>query len=332
MKSAIRRPAFTLIELLVVIAIIAILIALLVPAVQKVREAAARTQCTNNLKQLGLAYHSYLGAYKAFPPGAYNGFPGLSSGPPAAGWGLFLLSYIDQQPLALQYNWNYAFFDSTNSTNQTVSNTMLPVFTCPSVGVGRQPYTSTVYASLGVTWQSAPTDYTPIGSVAAGAYTALGLTKPADTSGALKVAGFAPGSTTQGNLQGTQVGWIGDGLSNTILLAEIAGRNSLYQNNQSAVAAGALVNYNICGYSGMADSSSVSGALDGSSADGTVRYTGGVMINASNQYGLWSFHPGGTNVLMCDGSVQFLQQAVGGAVVVALVTKNGGETVTAFTE
>src|ERR1700683_5334128 len=96
-----KRPAFTLIELLVVIAIIAILIALLVPAVQKVREAAARTQCVNNLKQMVLTSHAYHSTWKCLPPGgtaAYNPITGADS--PITGFGIgimpFLLPYLDQ--------------------------------------------------------------------------------------------------------------------------------------------------------------------------------------------------------------------------------------------
>src|SRR5271154_7093899 len=106
-----RRSGFTLIELLVVIAIIAVLIALLVPAVQKVRESAARLQCTNNLKQIGLALHSYHSAYKKFPAGYIDGNTNPNSTPdndvgPGWGWASFLLPYLDQGSLYSQINFS----------------------------------------------------------------------------------------------------------------------------------------------------------------------------------------------------------------------------------
>src|SRR5215470_12052615 len=105
-RSNTGRPAFTLIELVVVIALIAILIGLLLPAVQKVREAAARTQCKNNLKQIGLAFHNYHSAQSRFPPG-FNSQAAYTDGPslgPGWGWGAYLLSYLEQDNLYRQIN------------------------------------------------------------------------------------------------------------------------------------------------------------------------------------------------------------------------------------
>jgi prepilin-type N-terminal cleavage/methylation domain-containing protein/prepilin-type processing-associated H-X9-DG protein len=128
------RRGFTLIELLVVIAILGVLMGLLIPAVQKVREAAARMQCTNNLKQIGLALHGYHDANSYFPPGYIDGNPAGSSTPdndvgPGWGWAALILPYLEQNNVYSQINFNQGVGIGVNAQ---ISQQSLAVYQCPS--------------------------------------------------------------------------------------------------------------------------------------------------------------------------------------------------------
>src|SRR5438093_1845627 len=127
------RGGFTLIELLVVIAIIAILLALLVPAVQKVREAAARVQCQNNLKQIGVACQAYHDSRKCFPPGylATAAYPDTT---PGWGWAAFILPYIELAPLYNQIDFTQPL------QNSAAIQTTVPLYLCPSDPVPQAPF------------------------------------------------------------------------------------------------------------------------------------------------------------------------------------------------
>ena len=220
---------------------------------------------------------------------------------------------MEQRPLYDQYNFTAPFYYSNPAygiDNQKVANAELAVFQCPSAPT-RGPYTYTFnypgYPSI--TWQAAPSDYSPVASVSPSlnTYLALGYDS-AQLMGALRPD------------QPTPISYFTDGTSNTILLAEIAGKNDLWQAGNKV---GSLSGY-YGGQGGWADATSAASALYGSTADGTVT-PGPCGVNCSNDFGLYSFHSGGANVLLADGSVRFLAATIDMGHLVGLITRAGGE-------
>jgi prepilin-type N-terminal cleavage/methylation domain-containing protein len=138
-RGSVRRRAFTLIELLVVVAVIAILVALLLPAVQHVREAARRTQCRNNLRQIGLALQNYHATVRSFPPGGFDWRSPWPLGQPERNiaWSALVLPWLEQQSLYLSMDLNEGYDAAVNAAGAA---TRLPVYLCPSTPSGDELY------------------------------------------------------------------------------------------------------------------------------------------------------------------------------------------------
>jgi prepilin-type N-terminal cleavage/methylation domain-containing protein len=334
------RRGFTLIELLVVIAIIAILIGLLLPAVQKVREAAARMSCSNNFKQIGLALHNYHDANQALPSWGYdfnpapsgNPFGGQTQGHSAM---MQILPYIEQDNIYKLARPDRSVLDPLNlpaplGTN-TGTNTRVKTYECPSAParvVDYGPY----FTSVGLPASSlvlGQTDFAPVKGLSTGSPDFITRCAP----GLIPVAGSNEAGvfgkkTTYPKVTDRKLTDISDGTSNTIMFVEDAGRHQVW-------ARGKMVTPNAPGQPGWTLNAAwadynIKVEVDGFSGDGLVQRGGCCIINCNNITEIYGFHPAGAMSVRADGSVQFIRESIAPGVLVALVSAQGGEVLIDF--
>jgi prepilin-type N-terminal cleavage/methylation domain-containing protein/prepilin-type processing-associated H-X9-DG protein len=366
MKSVDRR-GFTLIELLVVIAIIAVLIALLLPAVQSAREAARRAQCTNNMKQIGLAMHNYHTSMGTFPPGGAATTAYATNPPYYSTWGTWsaqalMLGYLEQMPLYNSSNFSWVVgFSNGFPINSTVSTSILNVFICPSDGISPMPInkgslacfqfsgeTNNYLASMGTT-----TAYGGLNSTTTGPFTQGGLVYGLQniTDGSSNTIAFGESLVGDASVQAvkwrdgpamsqlsaTGTGWgvadvssaPGSAMYNAVI-QDLQGCNVGLQNQNTATAG--TVNEKGFRWS---QSDGGFGLFNTVVPPSSTQYPfawckyGQANSNASD--GLYqnatSNHPGGCNFLLCDGSVRFLKSSISMTTYWALGTRSNGEVI-----
>lgn len=356
-----RVRGFTLIELLVVIAIIAILIALLLPAVQPAREAARRTQCRNNLKQLGVAFHNYHDVYDSLP--VLRVFHVATPTGPlinAYGWGMPLLPQMDQTSAYNLYNRSVPPWAVQN---QAAIRTSIPAFLCPSTPRTNLTVTATIPAAVAatigvagpITYTGGAADYV-VTEKSVGNYRGLansqGYTQTGNrnegplgefaTTVVANQTGFAGGD----RVMTTKLSDVRDGTSNTMLLQELAGRNVFYARGLqvTSTAAGDAADSQAALGGGTWSDINNSFRHQGSSFDGLInsgpcgincnnlRVGGTPFTSAFNTSGgsYFSFHTGGIHALMCDGGVRFLNDNISPVTLVSLMSRDEGDKVGDF--
>jgi len=334
-----RRSAFTLIELLVVIAIIAILIGLLLPAVQKVREAAARAKCANNLKQIGLAIHNHESTYQNVPAWGLDFNPAPTPnpyGPQTQGHAAFtyLLEFIEQGNLVTGLNRQHSVIDPINLPapigTSTAGLTKISVYYCPSTPrddptADYGPYFTANGLPTGGPLLLGATDYAVVRGVHDTFVNACATTSPAGSGDKGMLGSDDIKARPKVKFSATT-----DGLSNTVCVTELAGRQSIYWNGKKTgwlTLNAAWADYNTArrmyGFNTGVTYPPVSGT--GYIGSPPTAIQGCQMINAQNDYGMYSFHSGGVNMLMGDGSVRFTQQTTAPGVLAAMITRDGGE-------
>jgi len=355
-----RRRGFTLIELLVVIAIIAVLIALLLPAVQAAREAARRIQCTNNIKQLGLALHNYHSVHNVFAmgcsAGAYN--------PPGTYWSVkqnlgplaLLLPFLEQTQVYNAINFNFGADEGFNSltgvTQATATNTSIKAFQCPSDPLAGAPdyqnttNTNNYYASVGTTmyWSQLgstfPLYVQSVNIPSTGLFTmqaSYGISNCTDgTSNTIAFAEAAVGSQT-GQLGQKLVGVVNVAAlqqyetldASTNLQNTLAALQACQTDWANASAGGSPDTQRGDNWSHGAMAMSLFNTiappnLYNSSFAYCSRIGSGARSDLSNSD---SWHPGGVNVTLADGSVRFVKNSINIQTWMALGTRAGGEVI-----
>lgn len=311
-KSERKRPmGFTLVEMLVVIAIIGVLVALVLPAIQAARESARRTECQNNLKQIAFAVQQYNAKYQVFPPGSLGGRT-------EHGWMPALLTYMEKESLASIYNWRVSWNDTSN---QEAVMSRLDFLACPSAPVDEHRLDK---VAPGI--EAAVSDYAPVGAV--DPIVVAQLSPPPKSLGGVMTRLIL---TTTPRPKWIRVQDIRDGLSNTVVVVEDAGRPIFYTkdgqgplNNNPGNGELPVVNGRVRG-AGWADPDSMirfhSVAPDGLSTPGPCA------VNCTNNNEAFAFHPGGVYCFFADNSIHFLAEEMSPKVYAALVTRYGGEVI-----
>lgn len=307
-----HRRGFTLIELLVVIAIIGVLVALLLPAVQQAREAARRTQCKNNLKQIGLALHNYHDSFGAFPSsstspagkGVWN-YPGAGPIDPDIhlhSFASLILPQIDQGNLYNQINYNVSALDPVNWIS---AKQVLSVYRCPSYA-GRDTTDHKHYVTKVGNPSFAIRNY-----VCLGATTVLGLSSAQGGDGTMY-----PRSKVK-------IANIIDGTSNTLLIAETREqKSSVWIDGTSAAVCARWFSLNpasVPPFSGNTASINYNPYFDYTAVDPTE--AGSI----KSEYGPSSQHTGGAQHLLGDGSVRMISENINALTYDALVTRSSGD-------
>ena len=319
-----RHRGFTLVELLVVIAIIGILVALLLPAIQAVREAARRAQCVNNLKQMGLAALNYESSKKLLPPGVEQDLSGLYFN----GWTREIMPYAEDAALRLVYSGKVSIAHATDLGAKQFRETHVPMYQCPSdlpselvvpeSGTHNDQLfrTSSYRGNCGrtdgfTTWDLWEDMVLPGQVKGNGSGLTRGWRGP--LTGVL--APFVNYTGTQIPIEVCSLKQITDGTSKTMLIGEYTNgdfnrRRSFWAFTYAQYAMSQTVNQprifmnSYCGGSGTACPATLGGCM--ATGDGAVNTPTGSSSGRVCKRSWWSFHPGGMNVVMCDGSSDFV--------------------------